>query len=136
MNKQGKPSVSEDENAKYAQVPSDFPRPMHHGAIAGAQPKLLLTEYDGRYYAPGGTPPEVWQRWDICEDLAQQFYHKCLATKAGKRSGMSESAILEQYCTRLLKTGWGSDEELRWVIRRAAAVLSWPVPELATEPAR
>jgi hypothetical protein len=54
-------------------IPADFPRPDAHSALAGLQPKLALVTYEGRFYIPGGTPPELFSRWDVCEDLAQQF---------------------------------------------------------------
>lgn len=126
------PETADD--ARFAQVPADFPRPVHLGALPGAQPKLLMVKYNGRYYSPGCTPPELWERWDYCEDLARQFCQKCLDNKAAKRAHLSEVAILEQYLERLLKTGWGSDAEMRWLIRRAAALAKWPVPESALEP--
>ena len=57
------------DDARYAQVQADFPRPAHHGAVPGVQPKLLMTQYKGRIYVPGCTPPEISQRWDVCEEL-------------------------------------------------------------------
>ncbi|MBI3729925.1 MAG: hypothetical protein HY254_16555 [Burkholderiales bacterium] len=78
-----------------------FPMTALLDAISGAQAKLLLTEYDGKFYAPGTTPPEQFQRWDICEDLARQFSEKSLESKAGKRAHMSETEILLQYYARL-----------------------------------
>jgi hypothetical protein len=114
-------------------VPDDFPRPRIHSSVAGYQAKLPLVSSGGRFYLPGCTPRELHSRWDICEDLAQQFVVKSRECKAGKRAHMSEEAILDQYCVRALKTGWGSDEEIKWVIRRAATVLGWPVPASAAE---
>lgn len=78
----------------------------------------------------------LWERWDYCESLAQQFCRKSLDNKAGKRAHMSEVAILDQYLARLLKTGWGSDAEIRWVIRRAADLAHWPTPDSVLEPSR
>lgn len=121
------------DDARFAQVPADFPRPIHLGALPGAQPKLLMVAYNGRYYSPGCTPPEIWERWDVCEDLAQQFCRKSLDNKLGKRSHMTEVEILDQYLERLMKTGWGSNAEMRWVIRRAAELAQWPAPESAVE---
>jgi hypothetical protein len=121
---------SEDD---FAQVPPDFPRPTHYGTVGGAQPKLLMTQYDGRFYSPGCTPPEIWTRWDACEDLAKQISAKSVESKAGKRSHMSELEILEQYLPRLISTKWTSEDEARWVIRRVAAILGWPVPLAAQE---
>jgi hypothetical protein len=112
-------------------VPDDFPRPQVLGAVGGFQPKLLLVSYAGKFYAPGCTPPELFSRWELCEDLAQQFVGTARETKAGKRAHMSEQAILDQYCLRSMKMNWGSDDEMRWVFRRAATLLDWPVPPSA-----
>lgn len=114
--------------ALYAQLPDDFPRPEIASAVAGSQAKLALVEHKGKFYVPGGTPPELFDRWEICEDLAQHLAVKSTECKAGKRSHMSEKEILDQYCVRLLKTGWGSDAEMKWVIRRTAELLGWAVP--------
>jgi hypothetical protein len=122
-----------DDETKFEQVPIDFPRPVHHGAVSGAQPKLLLTSYKGRFYSPGCSPPELFQRWDACEDLARQLAEKSLESKAGKRSHMAEVEILDQYLPRLIATRWTSEPEARWVIRRAAAMLDWAVPHAAEE---
>ncbi len=126
--------MSADADLEYAKVPADFPRPGHNAAVAGFQPKLALTEYGGRYYPAGATPAEVWSRWDVCEDLAQQMVDKSRESKAGKRREMAERDILDQYLTRLLETGWVSAAEGRWVMRRAAGILEWPAPEAALEP--
>lgn len=121
------------DDEQYAQVPPDFPRPVNLGAVPGAQPKLLMTKYGGRFYVPGCTPPEIYERWDVCEDLAKQLSAKSLESKAGKRAGMSELEILDQYLPRLIATKWTSEAEARWVIRRVAAMLGWPVPPAAQE---
>lgn len=126
------PSIVDDD-IKFEQVPSEFPRPVHHGAIGGAQAKVLMTSYKGRFYPPGCTPPELFRRWDASEDLARQLAEKSLESKAGKRADMSEVGILDQYLSRLIATNWRSEPEARWVIRRAAAILGWPVPDAANE---
>lgn len=112
-------------------LPDDFPRLVITSAISGYQSKLALVEYEGKYYVPGGTPPELFGRWETCEDLAQQLSVKSTESKAGKRSNMSEKEILAQYLERLLKTGWGTDSEMKWTIRRTAEILGWTVPEIA-----
>ncbi|WP_147375700.1 hypothetical protein [Noviherbaspirillum cavernae] len=123
----------EMEEAKYSRVPADFPRPVHFGAVPGMQPKLLATKYNGRFYSPGCSPPELFERWDICEDLANQLATKSLESKAGKRAHMTEAQILDQYLPRLIETKWTSEPEARWVIRRTAEIIGWPVPASATE---
>lgn len=113
----------------YALIASDFPRVKHHGAVAGAQMKLLLVEFEGNYYTPGDTPPERFRRWENCEDIAQQFCEKSLESKAGKRSHMSEEAIIDQYLERLIPTGWMSLEEVHWTMRRTTQLLGWPLSQ-------
>lgn len=133
MNREKETSPIGDDDAKFEQVPVDFPRPTHNGAVSGAHPKLLMTSYNGRFYLPGCSPPELYRRWDASEDLARQVAEKALESKAGKRSHLSDVEILDQYLPRLIATGWRSEPEVRWVIRRAAAMLNWPVPDAAQE---
>jgi len=120
--------MTKNDEVEYEKVPSDFPHPVHFGAIPGAQPKLLVTSYQGKFYSPGCTPPELYERWQICELIAQELSIKSNESKIGKRSHMSEPEILEQYFPRLIQTRWTSEAEARWVIRRVAQILNWPDP--------
>ncbi|MES2126113.1 MAG: hypothetical protein V4463_02485 [Pseudomonadota bacterium] len=120
---------SSEDDAKYAQVSAGFPRPQSAGAVPGAQPKCLAVEYQGRFYSPGCTPPELHQRWQHCMQYVPQFVTSCIETKKGKRAHMSEADILSQYLTRLIESEWVSDDEARWVIRETARLLGWPAPE-------
>jgi hypothetical protein len=122
------PDVNENQ---IMMVPDDFPRLKSTGAIGGAQPKLLLTEYQGKYYAPGNSPPELYNQWIYCEDIVEKMCTLSLNSKAGKRSHMGEADILSQYLDRMLQAKWASEQELHWVIRRVASILQWPVPEKA-----
>lgn len=115
-------------------VPADFPKASVHSSVAGYQPKLALVSYEGGYYLPGGTPPELRSRWMVCGNLAQQFAAKSLESKSGKRARMEEVNILDQYCARAMTMGSGTDEEPKWVIRRSAAMLGWPAPPTSLEP--
>lgn len=117
-----------------AAIPMDFPRPAHLANLPGTQPKLLMTEYKGRFYSPGSSPPELFEAWRLCEDLATQLAQKSLDSKSGKRADMSELAILEQYLTRLIETKWTTVPEARWTIRRVAALLGWPTPSSSQVP--
>ncbi|WP_323143576.1 hypothetical protein [Massilia phyllosphaerae] len=117
-----------DREPDYSVVPPHFPRPEPHGSVSGYQSKVLLKMYDGKLYAAGCTPPELYARWDKCEDLALQLATKSLESKEGKRAHMSEVQILEQYLSRLIATKWTSEAEAQFVIRRTAQILAWPVP--------
>lgn len=112
-------------------VPDNFPRPQHLGAVPGAQTKFLAVEYQGRYYSPGCTPPELHERWQHCLQYVPQFVTSCIETKAGKRAHMSEADILDQYLVRLVESEWVNADEAGWVIRETAKLLGWPIPELA-----
>lgn len=67
----------------------------------------------------------------MCEDLARQMSAKSLESKAGKRSHMSKIEILDHYLGQLIRTRWTSEDEARWVIRRVASMLFWPIPPAA-----
>lgn len=110
-------------------VPADFPRPAHLGAVPGAQDKILATQYEGRFYTPGCTPPELYANWQYCMSLVEQFVRACVETKSGKRRDMLEVDILNQYLARLIATRWCSEQESRWVICEAAKLLGWPAPD-------
>lgn len=129
-----RPSPKHGEKADYA-VPSDFPRHKHVGVVSGTQPKLLLSRHGDKFYSPGTSPRERYERWRRCEDIAEHLRVKSLESLAGKRSHMTPREILEQYLVRLLATGWVSAPEARWTIRRSAELLGgWPVPLDAQEP--
>lgn len=110
------------------QVPDAFPRSRPAGAVPGAQTKFLAVEYEGRYYSPGCTPPEIHERWRYCAELVPQFVASCLRSKAGKRAHMSEQEILQQYLVRLIDSKWVTDVEADWVIDEVARQLDWPQP--------
>ena len=110
-------------------TPVDFPRVKYMGAVPGTQPKLLVTQYEGKYYPTGCTPPEVHASYEYCESVAQHLAKKSIESKAGKRSEMTEEAILDQYYVRLVGTGWVSAAEAIWTMKRCASVLSWPLPK-------
>ena len=128
--------VSEFEmNSQNRPVPEDFPRESPIAALSGAQPKVAA-RFDiasGRYVS-GQTDAELAARFDICEDLAQQLVAKCQKNRSTKYSSLSEREILERLLRQLWGTGWGSDGEMAWVIRRTANVLGWDAPPLAKVP--
>ena len=117
---------AEPNNKPDRPVPADFPCPVYLGALPGTQPKIAAVLHDGKFYLPGCTPPEIRERWLNCCDLAQQLALRAQESKAGKHSHMSEQAILQGYLERLIKTGWTSEEEAKWVIHKAASMLEWP----------
>lgn len=124
--------MNEDDELGYLKLPSEFPRPVSTGVLPGTQPKFSAVIYQGKFYLPGCTPPEIYERWQICEDIAQQLIIKSHDSKAGALSHMSEPAILDQYLSRLIRANLTTEGEARWVIQRVAGILGWPMPALAS----
>lgn len=119
-----------------ADVPSDFPKRKSVGAVSGAAPKvLLIRNADGRFEHPDQLEQERVGRWLYCEDLATQFAEAALRSKEGKRADWPCDEIIAQYLPRLRQKGWASDEECRWILRRAANLLGWDFPKSCEEEA-
>lgn len=92
--------------------------PAHPGvtsSVAAILPTLALVAYHGKFYLPGGTLPDLFYRRDVCDDLALLLVPKYRESNTGKGSHMSATEVLDQYPPRLLKTGRGSTDEMRWV---------------------
>lgn len=114
-------------DAAYA-VPADFPTSPMISTVPGAQSKFSSVLFDGHFYAPGSTPPEIHAAWLQCESLVHEFIARCLRNEHQKYRHLTREQILEQYCTRLQESGYGSSAQMRWVVRRCAAALGWPAP--------
>ena len=131
-NPEGDAMNSDDES--YV-VPDDFPNPKFLAAVSGMQNKLLLKTWNGKFYS-GLTPPERHARWQHCEELAHWLGEKCIKNVHGKYAHLDQAGILAQYHSRMLSTMTElSNDETTWVVRRAAAVISWPIPAGIDAPA-
>jgi len=116
----------------FAEVPTDYPYRLAHGAVSGYQPKLLLTSWsNGKFYSPGNTPDERWHDWRYSVTLVSAMADKCLESRAGKRSHLSETEIILQYYQRAVVAGgrYGTQEQLKWTFTKVAEALAWPLPE-------
>ncbi|GAB7545555.1 hypothetical protein [Cupriavidus sp. 8B] len=102
-------------------VPADFPRIKIPAVVTGAQPKICVREIDGRYVA-GQSEEERFERWDICEDLAQQLLPVAKKDEA-KRPEHSREKTLRRVRISVSHEGWCSEEELDWLIGRLGALL-------------
>lgn len=109
-------------------VPDDFPRVSHQGALAGAQPKLLLRNIAGRYSA-APTDDEVRERYLICEDLARQLASYTSRKMAEHAWSLPEavSKVEAGVLTKVRRGVWDfSDAEIAWTIEHMGQVLSSP----------
>jgi hypothetical protein len=82
----------------------------------------------------GGTPSNRCLDWNVCEELALHLAGECARLQAeADRSVRPVDILLKSY--RLVEAlGWGEPPLLRWVVRRVAALLDWPAPDIARQP--
>jgi hypothetical protein len=67
--------------------------------------------------------------WSICEELATELFGECLDAQVSAIRGERAVDVLLRLFVRLEELGWGEPAELRWIVRRVAALLSWPEPD-------
>ena len=110
-------------------IPADFPTRKYFGSLSGRAPKLALLNFEGALYLPGDTPPERHLRWQQAEEFSQGLAKRCMEVEHTKYAHLSKEGILLQYFERLRKQMPEMSEEAKWIVRRIAAILSWPIPE-------
>ncbi|MRX07176.1 hypothetical protein GJ697_04930 [Pseudoduganella sp. FT25W] len=118
------------EQSERENVPADFPGAQILGAVSGAAPKLLLVRTaSGGLATPTQSSEERANRWRKCEVLAGKVARAAMRSKAEKCSHMSEEAILALYLP-IMQTKFNARyDESVWIVRKAASILSWPLPK-------
>lgn len=107
-------------------VPPDFPRGDPRGAVAGAQPKLLV-RIEGDQYVAGLTDEELQERYEMCADLVRQLvpYAQRKRLHAGDAQKLKNG---------LKAKDWGlTIQEIDWVVGKVAATLGWPPAQSARQ---
>ena len=109
-------------------VPTDFPRQPPLGSVPGAQPKLLVRQINGRYIT-GLTEEEWLERYECCEDRAQQFVSYC-ARKIAENPSLTQEGCLTRarkgFALKVQQGEWDfSPAEQDWVMKRARQILGW-----------
>lgn len=125
--------VAEDHHmvAVYPDVPEDFLRLIKDEALCSAKSSTRHVQYNDEYFVRGCSPPEIYKRWDRCEDLAYKFVLKAFRMKQRRCSNQSETEILEDIFMLLCRGRYGTTDEMKWVMRRMAGMLKWPTPCVA-----
>lgn len=121
-----------DDLPNYVSVPKDYPSAFVPGAVSGAHPKLLLTSsLDGKFYSAGAAPEARWYDWQYSLKMVSAMVDRCIESKSGKRSHLSEPEIILQYYQRALnaKGRYGTKEQLQWTFTQVAAALGWLLPD-------
>jgi hypothetical protein len=114
-------------------VPEDFPREMLVGSLAGSNPKLLLRKVGDRYFA-GLTPDELYERYDACEDLAQQLALYTQRKIDSKGWGVDEALHRVEMGVenKVRANAWDfSSAEIAWLMARTRQIMSAADPRAA-----
>ncbi|MFL9959077.1 DUF2442 domain-containing protein [Paraburkholderia nemoris] len=106
-----------------SQIPDDFPRDTTPASLSGTQPKLAVRKIAGRLVG-GLTGPELYQRWDLCEDLARQLVLKTLKDQE-KFPENSHDTTLRRMRRAIEGKGWTSVVETDWLMERLRVLLEW-----------
>ncbi|MBC8750183.1 hypothetical protein F6X42_27405 [Paraburkholderia sp. WC7.3b] len=106
-----------------SQVPNDFPCDTTPASLSGTQPKLAGRIIAGRFVV-GLTAPERFERWDLCEDLAQQLVQKTLKD-AAKYPHHPHDVTLRRMRRAIERKGWTSVVETDWLMERLGILLGW-----------
>jgi hypothetical protein len=73
----------------------------------------------------GVSREQLWQRYEVCEDLAQQLVDH--AQQIHHDHGLAEDLVLARCRAGLLDAASGlSGAEAGWVVTRLAELLGWP----------
>jgi hypothetical protein len=105
------------------QVPDDFPRDVLPASLSGAQPKLAGRLIEGKFIV-GQTDDERYERWDICEGLAQQLVAKA-RKDAAKYPHHSREVTLQRIRRAIEGKGWVSAVEADWLMKQLRTLLAW-----------
>ena len=106
-----------------SQIPDDFPRDTMPASLSGTQPKLAVRKIAGRFVV-GLTGPELYQRWDLCEDLARQLVSKTLKDQE-KFPENSHGTTLRRMRRAIEGKRWTSVVETDWLMERLRVLLGW-----------
>lgn len=102
-------------------IPEDFPRGPQAGAVAGAQPKLLLRKI-GEAFVSGWTDEELALRYDVCADLVAQLIPYA-RRKLEANPAWSREELESRLAAGIRAKPWGFTEpEIGWMVRRACGV--------------
>ncbi|MFV8593239.1 hypothetical protein ACNRBS_01200 [Ralstonia pseudosolanacearum] len=109
-------------------VPAGFPRSAPLASLSGAQPKLAVRLVNGQYIS-GLTDKEWTERYECCEDLAQQFVAYC-TRKIAENPSMTRELCLQRarkgFALKVQRGEWDfSTAEQDWVMMRARQLLGW-----------
>lgn len=107
-------------------TPLDFPRESTPASVPGVQPKVTARLVNG-CYRTGPTDEEVWERYAMCEDLAQQLAAYC-QRKAAENLHWTREFSLERVerglADKVRQGAWDvTTEEQQWVISRVRSIL-------------
>lgn len=98
-------------------VPEDFPHDPFPAVLAGAQPKVVAREVDGRYVV-GLTEEERRGRYLMCLDLVEQLTGYT-ERKRIERHDLTLTRLLDEVDVGIRRKGWELGKvEFDWIMSR------------------
>lgn len=98
-------------------VPEDFPHDPFPAVLAGAQPKVVAREVDGRYVV-GLTEEERCGRYLMCLDLVEQLTGYT-ERKRIERHDLTLTRLLDEVDVGIRRKGWELGKvEFDWIMSR------------------
>ncbi len=116
-------SISSRLRARYAEVPSNFPRPKIKAM--GLQPLFSSIAYEGRYYSPGCTPPDLYAHWRAFEEIAHRVAKQAANKQKSAISVANVAGVLLDILELYFPQKYFSLEEMQWLERRIYELLGW-----------
>jgi len=105
------------DDEKEVLVPEDFPHDPFPAVLAGAQPKIVAREVDGRYVV-GLTEEERRGRYLMCLDLVEQLTGYT-ERKRIERHDLTLTRLLDEVDVGIRRKGWELGKvEFDWIISR------------------
>ncbi len=102
-------------------IPEDFPCGFNAATIPGTQAKFLARKI-GEKYIVGPSQEELYDRWDYCEDLAQQLAARTLRKQAAGLISDLDTFYKETE-HRVRGQGWDlSEDEVQWMMKRTRLI--------------
>lgn len=80
---------------------------------------------------PSDIPLDRCMNWNICEELALDLASECAQVQVEAGRFVRPIDILLKSYSLMEGLGWGEPPLLRWIVRRVAGLLQWPVPDIA-----
>ncbi|QNB12623.1 hypothetical protein G5S35_14270 [Paraburkholderia tropica] len=104
-------------------IPDDFPRGAFSAVVSGHGPKVCA-RLSGEVYRADPTEEELYERWALCADLAEQLVDVARKDLVAHPE-LTSLQVLERVGRAVKAKNWVASDELEWLIRHLRMRLRW-----------